>query len=198
MTGKKILAGGIAALGAVALLVACGGSVAAHVGGTVTGLLPGASVQLQNNFSDFLTVTADGTFQMPSPVPSGNAYSITVAQQPNLETCTIANGSGVIDPNADDVTSVGVTCQVINSISGMLSGLGSGDSVTLALSLGGGTAQTLPLAVSGPFSFPGNVAAGTAYSVTVATQPANQTCTVQNGSGTVPASGLVSVTVNCS
>ena len=47
----------------------------------------------------------------------------------------------------------------------------------------------LPVAGNGPFTFPGSVASGTAYAVTVGTQPSSpaQTCTVANGSGTIGA-----------
>ena len=41
------------------------------------------------------------------------------------------------------------------------------------------------------------LASGSAYSVTVKTNPAGQTCSVANGSGTVGSSGVTNVAVTC-
>jgi hypothetical protein len=40
--------------------------------------------------------------------------------------------------------------------------------------------------------------AGTAYAVTVSTQPSGLTCSIANGSGTMPAANVTNVTVTCS
>lgn len=53
-----------------------------------------------------------------------------------------------------------------------------------------------PVATSGSFSFSNTVGASTPYNVTVNTQPAGQTCTVSNGSGTASAN-MSNVAVNC-
>jgi len=65
---------------------------------------------------------------------------------------------------------------------------------TLVLEDMGG--NNLTVAQGGTFAFSATVASGSPYAVTVATQPAAQTCTVANGSGTVAGSG-VTVTVTC-
>ena len=67
---------------------------------------------------------------------------------------------------------------------------------TLVLELNGGSALTL--SADGTFTFPDVLSTGTAYAVTVRSQPATQTCTVSNGSGTVRGSNITNVTVNCS
>jgi exo-beta-1,3-glucanase (GH17 family) len=54
----------------------------------------------------------------------------------------------------------------------------------------------LAIADNGSFRFPLKIASGSTYSVVVATQPAGQTCTVSNGSGTAR-SDVTSVAVNC-
>jgi ABC-type molybdate transport system substrate-binding protein len=58
-----------------------------------------------------------------------------------------------------------------------------------------------PLTVNGngSFAFATPIASGSAYAVTVKTQPTNpsQTCTVTSGSGTVAASNVTSVAVAC-
>jgi len=57
-------------------------------------------------------------------------------------------------------------------------------------------ANNLSVTSSGAFTLPGTVNSGSAYAVTVLTQPAGQTCTVTNGSGTATAN-VSSVTVAC-
>ncbi len=53
-----------------------------------------------------------------------------------------------------------------------------------------------PVAASGNFTFSNTVGIGLPYNVTVNTQPAGQTCTVANGSGTANAN-VANVAVNC-
>src|SRR6478609_2762001 len=64
------------------------------------------------------------------------------------------------------------------TVGGTISGLSG--SVTLQ----DNGADNLVLNASGSFVFATSVNSGANYSVSVATQPANQTCTVTNGSGT--------------
>lgn len=76
------------------------------------------------------------------------------------------------------------------TVGGSISGL----SGTVVLQDNGG--DNLSVGTNGAFTFARSVAAGGAYSVTVLTQPADQTCTVAAGTGT--ASGnLSSVSVTC-
>ncbi len=60
-------------------------------------------------------------------------------------------------------------------------------------------ADTLAVAADGPFSFATEAEEGTDFAVTVASQPTNprQTCTVQDGSGKVPAAAVTGVKVSC-
>jgi 6-phosphogluconolactonase len=80
------------------------------------------------------------------------------------------------------------------SVGGTISGLRSSG---LVLQNNGGGNLSVP-ATATTFHFPGSVTSGTAYDVTVAASPSGppaQTCTVQNGSGTVTnSSPMVSVT----
>ena len=78
-----------------------------------------------------------------------------------------------------------------DTIGGTVSGFTGG---TLALWNNGG--DKLAIAGNGPFTFPLQIANGSDYSVVVATQPAGQTCTVTNGSGTARGD-VTSVTVTC-
>lgn len=80
------------------------------------------------------------------------------------------------------------------TVGGTASGLvGTG----LALSLNGGTA--LNVTANGAFTFSGALTSGTAYTVTIATQPTNpaQTCTLAGATGTIGNGNVTSVAVNC-
>ncbi|WGL15552.1 hypothetical protein PVT68_12305 [Microbulbifer bruguierae] len=77
-----------------------------RIGGTVSGLV-GALV-LRNNGGDDLIVEADGSFSFSAPVVHGEGYSVTVAEQPDGQACTVAQGSGAV--SAADVTGISVTC----------------------------------------------------------------------------------------
>ena len=173
-------------------LAACGGGSDATIGGYISGLGTGLSVVLQNNNADALTLTSNGTFTFATTLASGNAYAVTVLTQPVGQTCTVTNGSGTVDSNSDPVVAVAVTCTTSSSLGGTVSGLAAGTSVTLS---NGGV--LLPVAANGAFAFPGILATGSTYNVSVATQPAGQTCTVSTPSGTIVANVMASVTVNC-
>ncbi len=174
-------------------LGACGGSSTnATIGGTISGLGSGTSLVLQNNGSDNLTVTANGGFSFPAKIGANNAYAVTVLTQPLGQLCTVGNGNGTVDSKGDDVTGVTVACVSNSTLQGTVSGLTAGTAVTLS-----NGQILLPVAINGPFAFPGTLDIGATYNVTVATQPAGLTCTVLNGSGTVVANVAVSVSVNC-
>ena len=169
----------------------------ATVGGTVSGLPTGANVVLQNNGSDNLTVSANGSFTFSKTVEGEKTYAVTVLTQPAGATCTVtANGSGTIDADGTNVTNVAVTCVATASLTGTVSGLPAGASVTLS-----NAGVALVVAVNGAFAFPGELTAGTAYNVTVTGQPINDvaTCTVTSGgSGTKVAGTPTAVVVTCS
>ena len=167
-------------------------TVGGTVGGTLSGLSTGATVVLQNNGADKLTLTGNGTFTFATAIASGSDYNVTVLTQPAGQTCSVTNASGTIDTNSDDVTSVSVTCAAAASLGGTLSGLAAGTSVTLS-----NAGVSLAIAANGAFAFPGTLPDGTAYNVTVVTQPVGQTCAVANPSGTIKANVLASVTVTC-
>jgi hypothetical protein len=79
------------------------------------------------------------------------------------------------------------------TVGGAVTGLaGSG------LQLRNGTTD-LAITANGMFTFPGAIASGTAYSVTVTTQPSSpaQVCTVTAGSGTVATSNVTNIAVTC-
>lgn len=165
-----------------------------RVGGDVTGLA-GSGLVLRLNGGNDLPIAANGSFQFPAYLPSGSAYTVTVAAQPistPRRTCVVGNDSGLI--GSGDVTSVQVTCTVNQyAVGGTVGGLtGSG----LTLQLNGGA--NLPIAANGAFAFP-PISDGSAYSVTVAAQPTQpaQTCGVVNGAGTLTGADVSDVAVTC-
>ena len=188
---RPTIASALTILASVALLAACGGGDAS-VGGTLSGLPSGNTVTLQNNSANNLAVNANGSFSFSGTLDSGASYSVTVLTQPVSATCSVANGTGTIDSYGSDVSNVKVTCTTTASITGTITGLASGTAVTLANS-----GSTLAIAANGTFAFPGILAAGTAYNVTVSTQPAGQTCSVSNGSGTVVTGTATAIVVSC-
>jgi hypothetical protein len=158
------------------------------IGGTVTGL--NGTVVLRNG-TETLSVSSNGTFTFVNKVPSGQSYSVSVAMHPASQTCGVSNGSGTVGNG--DVTSVSVTCVTNNAfhtIGGTVTGL-TGTVVLL------NNSETLAISTNGPFAFLNGVLVGQPYSVSVQTQPAGQTCTVSNGSGTVGSSNVTNVVVSC-
>jgi len=100
------------------------------IGGTVSGLLPGSRVVLQDNGADNTTVPANGTFAFRTQVLGGSAYGVTILTQPRSQICTVANGSGTADTN---VSNVRVDCSP--SSAGDEGGSGEGSSNVGGLSL---------------------------------------------------------------
>ncbi len=78
------------------------------IGGTVTGLLLGESVTLQNNAGDNLKVNGNGAFTFAAPLSDGETYEVTVGLQPTTTTCTVALETGTVA--GSDVTDVVVNC----------------------------------------------------------------------------------------
>ena len=163
------------------------------IGGSVSGLVAGDSVVLQNNGGDDLTLGTNGSFAFATTVSSGSPYNVTVRTQPAApsETCLVSNASGTTPDGG--VSNVVVTCAVDTfPVSGDVSGLASGNSI--ALRLNGADEQVLT--GDGVFVFT-PLADGTSYTVTISSQPAGQTCSVANGSGTLAGASVIDVAVSC-
>jgi hypothetical protein len=166
------------------------------VGGTITGLA-GTGLVLQDNAGDNLTVPANATtFTFAKPIPSGEAYAVTVLAQPSgpAQTCTVSAGNGAI--GAADVSSVSISCVTKTfPVGGTISGLtGTG----LVLQDNGGDNLTVP-ANATSFTFAKSVPSGSAFAVTVLTQPTSppQNCVISGGTGNVGSAPITSVVINC-
>ncbi len=174
-----------------------GGTASYTIGVTVTGL-EGAGLVLRCNAGDDLAITSGATsFTFATPVADTAGYAVTVLTQPSSpnQTCTVNNGTGTV--SGADVTGVTVTCSTNSyTIGGTVSGL-SGAGLVLQNNAGDDLAIT---SGATSFTFLTSVADGADYAVTVLTQPSspNQTCTVNNGTGTVSGADVTDVTVTCS
>lgn len=78
------------------------------VGVNVSGLAAGVSVTLENNGSDPLTISTDGTYQFAVPVAYLSSFAVTVNTRPTGEVCSVSSGSG--SNVAADVTGIAIAC----------------------------------------------------------------------------------------
>ncbi|HSZ28462.1 MAG TPA: hypothetical protein VK784_01740, partial [Pseudonocardiaceae bacterium] len=106
-----ILASGAATAGAWSGGSVGSGGSAYSVGGTVSGL--SGTVVLQDNGSDSLSVTANGSFTFATQLASGAAYAVTVQSYPSGQTCTVSDGSGTV--SSANVTNVAISCATAGS-----------------------------------------------------------------------------------
>ena len=79
------------------------------------------------------------------------------------------------------------------TVGGTVSGLPSGDSITL---LDNGTGKLI-VSANGQFTFSSTLASGAKYNVTVGSQPSGEVCGTTNGSGTISSVNITNVVVSC-
>lgn len=162
------------------------------IGGSVVGLL-GTGMVLGDNGGDNLAITANGAFTFKTPV--SGTYAVTVTTQPSTpaQTCSVTNGTGTATVNVNNVQ---INCGTTGlTIGGSVSGLIGGG---LVLQNNGGDNLAVSSQGNVPFTFSGLVTSGTAYAVTVLTQPSSpaQVCSVVGGSGTAT-TNVTTVEVIC-
>lgn len=108
-------------IGLAAVLSACHGHGAApytpipppltySIGGSIAGL--SGTVVLQNNASDSLSVSHNGSFAFDVTLQPNSPYSVTIATQPANQVCSVTNGSGTATAS---VTNVAVACSLSSS-----------------------------------------------------------------------------------
>jgi 6-phosphogluconolactonase (cycloisomerase 2 family) len=164
------------------------------VSGSVGGLI-GSGLVLQDNGGNDLAVAASGSFVFSAAVASGSGFAVTIETQPSSpsQTCVVANAAGMI--GGANVANVAITCTTNTyAVGGSAGGvIGSG----LTLQDNGG--NDLAVAANGSFVFSTPVASGSAYVVTIKTQPTSplQTCVISSEAGTVSAANIANVAVTC-
>ena len=83
------------------------------------------------------------------------------------------------------------------TVGGTISGLASGNSVELDLLVAGTHAAFDNVDKDGLFRFAERLGTNDVYEVRVSTQPSGQTCTVENGAGTINISNVSNIVVTC-
>ena len=159
----------------------------------VTGLT-GTGLSFSNG-DDNLVFTTDG-MQTISTLDDGSTYDVNLTGQPTSpnQICSFSNpNSGTLN-GANQI--INITCETIEySIGGTVTGLASGNFVTLSINSG----ETLLADNNSSFVFPDSLLDGSAYAVTVLSQPTspNQTCIVNQGDGVLMGADVTDITVNC-
>ena len=162
---------------------------------TVTGLLGGTGIVMQNNGIDDLSITTDGSHSFSKKLKTGEAYNIQVVTQPTGPTqiCTASNNSGNA---AKNIAPVEVVCSAATyfvkiTVSGVL---GTGLSVT------NNSGDEMFINTNGLHSFFTKVADGSGYNVQVNNMPTSpiQICSASNNSGTIAGGDVTNVAVTCS
>ena len=161
------------------------------VGGNVSGL--SGTVVLENNGGDSLNVSANGSFTFATQLASGAGYNVTLATNPAGQSCSVLSGAGTIA--SANITNVSVSCTSLSSGTYSVGGNVSGLSGTVVLENNGG--DSLNVSANGSFTFATQLASGAGYNVTVATNPAGQSCSVLSGAGTIASANITNVSVSC-
>jgi len=172
------------------VVIDCAASYA--VSGTISGL--SGTTTLRLNGDSFLEVSSNGPFgPFPDEVRDNESYSVSVFIRPPNQTCTVENGSGIID--GADITDISVVCEdnpFMFSVSGTITGLDG----TVVLQLNG--ADDLTVTSNGPWGpFASLVPTDSPYEVTVLTHPDSQVCLVENCCGVIWNFDIMDVLVTC-
>jgi hypothetical protein len=215
MNQKKAVAW-MAGAGLALVLAGCGGggSGSATIGGSVSGLAANESLVLTNNGGDSITVSSNTSFKFAHSIGSQGAYNVQVATQPANQTCSVSQGSGVVNYSGDNISDVAVVCTNNAPISATISGLAANDSVTVSVTLANSPSTsnfyTTTTTTNGKIaSFTNQLGTtitalplGTLYTVAISQRPVNplQTCTVDPStppSGGVVSSNAINVNFTC-
>lgn len=96
------------------------------VGGHVSGL-SGSGLVLQDNGSDALSVSANGTFVFATSLASGIAFNVSVQAQPAgpIQVCAVTNATGTV--SSANVANIEVSCGPLGLLAGALGGSGFSD-----------------------------------------------------------------------
>lgn len=182
------------------LLVSCGANNNVNkqtlfytVGGTVSGLKSGEFLVITNNKYNGMEISQNGQFTFTKAVAANNDYSVQIVTQPTGEFCTINNGFGVdISVN---IANIQIRCSEVSySVSVTVAGLATGQKLTLVNNI----TNALTINGNGAYTFSLQIAKDSNYNVTVLTQPNNEICTVNNGSGAGVIANVNDISVLCS
>lgn len=176
-----------------------GGTASYTLGGTISGLGNNSGLVLANSGTTLSVPAGASTFTFPGSLAAGTAYSVTVQTSPTGMSCTVSGGTGTLNSN---VSSVAVTCATQSyTLGGTVaingpSGVSLSDQGMVLTNSSNGDQYTFTSNATS-YTMPKSVAYGGAYQISVTTQPTGLSCTVSNGSGTMPANNLTNVAVTC-
>ncbi|MEM8513095.1 hypothetical protein RCH14_002421 [Massilia sp. MP_M2] len=186
-----------AALACAVVLTACGGGDGQLLlAGTITGVTKPGMVLTNNGGSDYeVPVPANGTgvtqFLFPNRISSDDKYDVQIKSTPtnvDASTCRLAQNKGRA---GFDVTTIQIACEFkTQALTGTVSNLKND------LILVNGANRVIVPAGATTFSM-ARVAQDAPYGVSILTNPANQSCTIANGVGTMGAADVNNVTVTC-
>ena len=183
------------------------------VGGEVSGLANGETVTLtlsstggtadDKDVNGDTEETTDETFAFDKKLANGATYTVAVTTQPTGKTCTLTPTGEQMIAGAD-VDNIAVTC-VANtySISGKVSGLGNGDTLTLAVQVTGSGAERKVITADADvstdeaFTFGTLVAYGATYRVDIIFQPNGKYCQIDDSKQTMGAADVDNIAITC-
>ncbi|MEZ5497872.1 MAG: hypothetical protein R3E77_00445 [Steroidobacteraceae bacterium] len=210
----------------VCLLAGCGQDAPPQtytIGGTITGLKnPALELLAIYEFPDgsqsneFITATANGPFSFTKALPSGTLYEVLagpdpLALQSPVQRCDGANSAGattgvIASANVDDIQ---IVCKDAYRVSGVVTGLenvpksnaSSANILVLNVDVAPATGwlNQPNIRDNGTFESEIFLLAGESYEVTVLQQPGDptQTCSVFDGRGTIVASNVTNIRIDC-
>src|SRR3954468_5584924 len=154
------------------------------ISAAATGLV--GTLVLQDDKTDQLTFTTNNTQTFATAYASGSTYSVTIQTQPTGQTCSLSsNASGTITSN------ITVTATCVSSFTISVTATGLVGTLTVQDSKN----DTLNFTTNNTQTFASTYASGSAYSVTIQTQPTGQPCSLSsNATGTITANTTVTAT----
>lgn len=190
---RSPLRAGIALACALSLSACGGGDGDLYLGGTAVGVTKPGLVLTNNGGSD-LAIDTSGTFVFKDLVETDSRYDVKVKSVPanveKLEDCVVTNGTGRAVFN---VSNIYVSCTIRKwDLGGTVTGLGN--ATGLELVNGTDRVAVAPNATSFQMA---RVSEESPYGVSVLTQPAGRTCTVENGSGKMAQANVTNIVVRC-
>lgn len=167
------------------------------VGGTVTGLLDGSELVIENNLAESLAITQNGSFSFSQVYLSSTPYYVYLKASPLSPylACDFVNGSGWV--TGTNITNIEISCYKPSfTLGGAVSGLMS-PGLVLQNNLG----DTATVDANGAFTFAGEYFEGDDFTISVQSAPVNpaQSCDISKPQGTFVWYGNISnIEVECS
>ncbi|MFO7811490.1 MAG: DUF1566 domain-containing protein [Pelovirga sp.] len=166
------------------------------IGGTVRGLVEGTSLQIHNNDSEILGITANGEFRFAKELLDGAEYQVGVVSQPQEpnQICTVTGAAGAV--GGADVNGIVIECVLQTyAVGGTVRGLPAQNQIVLQNK----GQDRLTITADGPFVFPLTLDDGSSYEVEIVSPPrkTNWICDIHNPFGLVAGEDIDNVEVDC-